>query len=253
MPRSSRYLREGHTYHLTHRCHDRRRLLRFKEERAAYREWLRIGAKRHGVAVYGYCVTCSHTHVIVHVEDREAVARMMQLAAGAVGQALNRRKGHEGSVWEHPYQCTMIEDGRHLLNCLWYVDMNMVRAGVVDHPRDWRWCGYDELTGRRKRYRILDIDRLLETLDLPDGEALGRLHIDNVEAQLERHNLSRQPAWSEAIAVGSEAFIAGAEKQHPHRRTFTRYQVDLPGAPGTWAVRETDAPYTTDSGLESKV
>ena len=109
---------EGHTYHLTHRCHDRRFLLRFKRERKAYREWLRVGVKRYGVSVYGYCITSSHTHVVAHVDDREAVARLMQLASGALARQLNERKGHEGSVWEHPYQCTMVQNGRHLLNCL---------------------------------------------------------------------------------------------------------------------------------------
>ena len=91
------------------------------------------------------------------LHDRDAIAQMMHLPSGAVARHLNRRKEHEGSVWEHPYQCTMIEDGKHLLNCLRYVDMNMVRAGIVEHPRDWRWCGYDELVGIRKRYRLIDI------------------------------------------------------------------------------------------------
>ncbi|MDA0323615.1 MAG: hypothetical protein O2923_13000 [Verrucomicrobia bacterium] len=46
----------------------------------------------------------------------------------------------------------MDEDGQYLPNCLRYVDMNMVRAGVVEHPEQWQWCGYDELTGQRKRF-----------------------------------------------------------------------------------------------------
>ena len=166
MPRATRYLVEGYTYHLTHRCHDKAFLLRFKEERDAYREWLRIGAKRHRVPVYAYCITRNHVHVVAHVDNRHDVAAMMHLAAGAVAQHFNKRKEREGSVWEHPYQCTMIENGRHLLNCLSYIDLNMVRAGVVSHPEQWRWCGYDELSGVRKRYRILNIDRLLKSLGI---------------------------------------------------------------------------------------
>ena len=54
MPRASRYMVEGYTYHLTHRCHDRQFLLKFKQERDAYREWLRIGVQRYGVSVFGY-------------------------------------------------------------------------------------------------------------------------------------------------------------------------------------------------------
>jgi len=80
----------------------------------------------------------------------------MHLVAGSFAQQFNRRKGHEGSVWEHPYQCTLIQDGQHLLNCLRYVSLNMVRAGVVEHPDQWSWSDHDELIGSRSRYRILN-------------------------------------------------------------------------------------------------
>ena len=76
-----------------------------------------------------------HVHIIVHADEVERVGLMMPLVAGAFAQQRHRRKGNEGSVWEHPYHCTAIQDGRHLLNCLRYVSLNMVRAGVVDHPR----------------------------------------------------------------------------------------------------------------------
>ena len=161
MPRATRYIVEGYLYHLTHRCADGEFFLRFAKERDAYREWLRVGVNRYDVSVLGYAVTSNHTHVVCEVRDRLAVANMMKLAAGAVAQQRNLRKAHEGSVWEHPYHCTRIQDGRHLLNCLRYVDLNMVRAGQVKHPSEWRWCSYDELTGQRQRYRIIDEHRLL--------------------------------------------------------------------------------------------
>ena len=46
MPNASRYLEPGYTYHLTHRCHDRRFLLKFGRDRDLYRHWLREGARR---------------------------------------------------------------------------------------------------------------------------------------------------------------------------------------------------------------
>jgi len=39
------------------------------------------------------------------------------LASGATAKQYNLRKGRTGSMWQHPYHCTMVEDGRHLLNC----------------------------------------------------------------------------------------------------------------------------------------
>lgn len=246
MPRASRYLVSGRTYHLTHRCHDRRFLLRFSAERDAYREWLRVGARRYKVAVYGYCITCNHTHVVVHAHDVEAVAAVMRLAAGSTGQALNRRKGHEGSVWEHPYQCTMIEDGRHLLNCLRYVDLNMVRAGAVAHPNAWRWCGYDELCGVRKRYRILDLEGLAEHLNLDGVETLRELHRERVADSLQRRTLVREPHWTEGLAVGDAAFVAMAQALYGRQRTdFQCSHVEAPGAESdTYVLRETGTAYT---------
>lgn len=247
MPRASRYLVKGRTYHLTHRCHDRRFLLRFVAERDAYREWLRVGARRYKVAVYGYCITCNHTHVVVHAHDVEAVAAMMRLAASTVGQALNRKKGREGAVWEHPYQCTMVEDGRHLLNCLRYVDLNMVRAGAVAHPDEWRWCGYDELCGTRKRYCILDLEGLAKRLDLADVGALRELHRERVADSLQRQALAREPHWTEGLAVGDATFIATAQALYSKQRTAFQYShLETSGAaPGVYVLREASTAYTT--------
>ena len=75
MPRASRYLREGYTFHLTHRCHDRRFLLKFARDRNTYREWLRQAVKRYEVPVYGFNITSNHVHLIVHVDDTERVER----------------------------------------------------------------------------------------------------------------------------------------------------------------------------------
>ena len=103
MPRSSDYLVEGYTYHLTHRCQNREFHLRFARDRTAYRRWLFEGVRRHHVSVYAYPVTCNHVHLVVRADDVGAVGRLMQLAAGSTAKSYNLRKGHLGSVWEHPY------------------------------------------------------------------------------------------------------------------------------------------------------
>ena len=113
MPRAKRYLVEGHTYHLTHRCHDRRFLLRFARDRDAYREWLRQGVRRYRVPVFGYSITSNHVHLVIHVDDREAVGRLVDLVAGATARQYNRRKGRSGAFWEDSYHATAVESGTH--------------------------------------------------------------------------------------------------------------------------------------------
>ena len=242
MPRASRYLQAGYTYHLTHRCHARRFLLKFVRDRDAYRKWLHAAVKRYSVDVYGFCVTSNHVHLIVHVNDTERIGRMMGLVAGSFAQQLNRRKRHDGSVWEHPYQCTIIQDGRHLLDCLGYVSLNMVRAGAVVHPADWRWCSHDELMGQRLRYRILNIDRLLESLGMDSLADLQSAYADGIDEKLRRRALSREAQWTEALAVGDRVFVESAARSFGQRNKFEYSETD--SAADAWAVREETAPYS---------
>ena len=246
-------MENGYLYHLTHRCADGEFFLRFTKERDAYREWLRVGVNRYHVSVLGYTVTSNHTHVVCEVDDRLAVADMMKLASGVVAQSRNRRKRHEGSVWEHPYHCTRIQDGTHLLNCLRYVDLNMVRAGQVEHPGQWRWCGYDELTGQRKRYRIVDQERLLYLTGFPSMSEFVNFYIDSISEHLSAGKLVRESSWTEAVAIGNEEFIAAAEQSVAYRQRMERYEVTSSTGERAWAVRETACRYRGNSETESPI
>jgi len=57
----------------------------------------------------------------------------MQMMAGQTGQEYNRRKIRQGAYWEDRYHATAIESGMHLIKCILYIDLNMVRTGVVRH------------------------------------------------------------------------------------------------------------------------
>jgi putative transposase len=49
-----------------------------------------------------------------------------------------------------------------------YIDMNMVRAGIVNHPADWKQSGYKEILSDKKIYSIIDPESLKELFDFHD-------------------------------------------------------------------------------------
>jgi len=51
------------------------------------------------------------------------------------------------------YHATTVESGDHLARCLVYIDTNMVRAGVVSHPSQWSFSGYNEIQEPKKEKR----------------------------------------------------------------------------------------------------
>jgi putative transposase len=85
----------------------------------------------------------------------------MQLIAGRTGQEYNQRKTRQGAFWEDRYHATAIETDAHLQHCIIYIDLNMVRAGVVNHPLKWVYSGFYEVQQSPKRYRLIDLPTLL--------------------------------------------------------------------------------------------
>jgi len=211
MPRASRTHLAGYVWHLTHRCHRRQFLLRFGRDRRAWRRWLYEACRRYGLCVLDYAVTANHIHLLVRDQGQGEIAASLQLIEGRTAQAFNRRKARGGAFWEDRYHATAVETGAHLARCVAYIDLNMVRAGVVEHPAQWEVGGYHEIQRPRRRYRIVDRPALADTL----GVELGRLadaHEAWVAEALRSAERQRQALWTESVAVGGRAFVAGVKR-----------------------------------------
>ena len=96
----------------------------------------------------------------------------------------------------------------YLARCVAYIDLNMVRAGTVDHPEQWEACGYHEIQRERERYRIVDREALAEALGL-DVARLSEMHAEWIGEALESGDLEREAQWSESVAVGGREFVEG--------------------------------------------
>lgn len=207
MPRANRYIQPGHIYHITHRCHNRNFLLRYELDRTEYCSRLRVALRKHQISLFDFCVTCNHIHLLCMCDRLGDLSRFMQQLQGEFAEHYNIRTGRSGAFWGERFHSTMVDCGEYLWNCLCYIDLNMVRAGVIRHPNEWPWCGYRELTGKRKRYRLLQVDRLVKLLGLPDRHSLVEIHNQRIEEAIRAGRLKRESAWTESIAVGSREFV----------------------------------------------
>jgi len=200
--------------------------------------------------VYAYAVVSNHAHLIVHVDAIESVAEMMQLVSSATAKQYNRRKHRTGPFWEDRYHCTIVQNGRHLWNCLRYVDLNIVRAGVVAGPGDWPWCGYDELTGIRKRYRILNVQQLICSLGGGTIESFRSSYVTEVDRWASGGRLAREPAWTESLAVGDREFVESVQSRYRWRTEFRMEEMTDATGEGVWTVKEDPGAYGEIRGPE---
>ncbi len=182
-------------------------------------------------------------HLIVKEDgERKIIPQAIGLIAGRTAQEFNRRKRRKGAFWEDRYHSTAIENGEHLLRCLVYIDLNMVRAGVIDHPSKWQHGGYNEIQSPRRKNIIIAYDRLRDLAGFKDYETFASAHRKWVQAALVEIVSKRENRWTESIAVGSSPFIeriknamgvmAKGRSVHPTE-----------GAEGAFELREAQSAY----------
>ena len=207
MPRAHRHFLPGHVWHITHRCHKKEFLLKFAKDRHHWRYWLFEARKRYGLYVLDYIITSNHIHLLVRDRSHGEISKSIQLIAGRTTQEYNRRKNSNGAFWKDRYHATAVETDNRLARCMVYIDLNMVRAGVVKHPVNWTWSGHCEIQSPTKHYSVIDQHGLMELLDISHYELLQQLHKIWVENMLESPHHERDPVWSNSITVDSREYV----------------------------------------------
>ena len=137
----------------------------------------------------------------------------MQLVAGRTAFEYNRRKKRKGSFWEKRYHATAVQKDDHFIRCSLYIDLNMVRAKIVDHPKKWKHSGYNEIVSPKQRYRLIDHKELSRLAAMEEDSTFSKHYQGWIENALKKGNLSRDEIWTKDVAVGSDSFIEKVRKR----------------------------------------
>ncbi len=76
----------------------------------------------------------------------------------------------------------------------------MVRAGVVTHPSDWMFSGYNEIQNPRQRYAMINYKRLMQLLNIQTVDGLRESHNGWIEDALRSDN-ARESKWVQSVAA----------------------------------------------------
>ena len=187
-------------------------------------------------------VTSNHVHLLgFDTGKRDIIPKSMQLVAGRTGQEYNQRKNRKGAYWEDRYHATAVESGEHLSRCLVYIDTNMVRAGVVNHPFEWSFSGYNEIQEPRRKNILIDYEKLQLLIGCGSYDQLKNSHRGWVEEYLGNGAEGRQDEWTGSIAIGSKSFVEKVKSLLGFRAKGR----NVLGGDKRYQLREEAAPYMT--------
>ena len=215
MARAYRHFISGYAWHLTHRCHKREFLLKFAKDKQRWMYWLFEAKKRFGFCVLNFTVTSNHVHLLIYDtrNGNESIPKSIQLIAGKTGQEFNSRKGRKGAFWQDRYHATAVATDDHLIRCMVYIDLNMVRAGVVKHPEDWPFGGCRYILAPPKRYRLTDNKKLMALMNIREIDEFRETYRNWLDAAIMKGDIKKQSQWTEGIAVGDKVYVEKVKDQ----------------------------------------
>lgn len=156
MPRKARILVAGCAHHLVQRGHNRSVVLAEEGDCRYYLENLFEWKTALNIKVYAWCLMTNHIHLLVEPgDDPSTLSQLMKRINGRQAAYVNTLEGRSGALWEGRFKASPVQSELYLLSCLRYIELNPVRAGMVQAPEHYRWSSYRGRMGLR-RDRLLD-------------------------------------------------------------------------------------------------
>jgi putative transposase len=149
MARRLRYILPGVAVHLVQRGVNRAACFRTQSDYLVYLSQLRELCTKYGCAIHAYCLMTNHVHVLLTPNTAEACTLVMRDLGRRYVPYFNRRHERTGTLWEGRFRSCIVESASYVLACYRYIELNPVRAGMVDHPFSYPWSSYAANSGSR--------------------------------------------------------------------------------------------------------
>jgi len=142
MPRKKRFIIPGLPQHIIIRGVNREPVFYQDSDYRYYLARLREAMEKHGCVLHAYVLMTNHVHLLLTPAETESIGKTIQVLGRYYVQYFNESYGRTGTLWEGRYKSALIDTDHYLLICYRYIELNPVRAGMVEHPAEYPWSSY---------------------------------------------------------------------------------------------------------------
>ena len=142
MPRRPRLALPNIPQHIIQRGNYRQACFYAEEDYRFYLEWLREFALKSYCRIHAYVLMTNHVHLLLSAARPESPGALMKALGQKYVQYVNRTYRRSGTLWEGRFRSCITQEDSYLLSCQRYIELNPVRANMVEHPAEYRWSSY---------------------------------------------------------------------------------------------------------------
>jgi putative transposase len=147
----------------------------------------------------------NHVHLLVTPANEDGLSRLMRYLGSRYVQYVNFVYKRRGTLWEGRFKSSLVDQEQYLLTCYRYIELNPVRANMVEQPQDYRWTSY-------AHHALGNTDDLIEDNPLyvvlgDTGETRRAAYRELFRYQLDDADITEiRTSLNKGLAVGAERF-----------------------------------------------
>lgn len=198
MPRMARLVVPGIPHHVTQRGNRRQPTFFSDADYALYLRLLTEWARKSGTSIWGWCLMPNHVHLILVPSHEDGLRATLGETHRRYTRHVNQREDWRGHLWQSRFASFPMDES-WLLACSRYVELNPVRARLVERPEAWQWSSARAHLG-------LASDGVTETAPLLDRVEDWRTFLDDGLDEPSRSTIRSRESTGHAL--GGEAFLS---------------------------------------------
>lgn len=201
MPRLARNELEGKTlFHVMVQGINKEKIFDGEREKLEYIKLMNQHKKESHIKIIAYCVMSNHVHILINTEKVENLTHYMHIVNTSYGIYYNKNKKRVGYVYRDRFKTQVINDEKHLYNCIIYIHNNPVKANICKNASEYKFSSYKsffdkqnqdlliEIFESRKKY--VEANKIENVVDMSfiEDEVDNEINIDNTIKEYFRKN-----------------------------------------------------------------
>ena len=142
MPRRARLRIADAPLHVIQRGNNRSACFFVDHDYGCYLHHLEELAVLHTCSIHAYVLMTNHVHLLLTPRRPDGASLLMKDLGQRYVQYVNRVYERSGTLWEGRFRSSIVQAETYLLRCHRYIELNPVRAGMVDAPGAYRWSSF---------------------------------------------------------------------------------------------------------------
>ena len=142
MSRTARFVVDNGFYHVMNRGNDKKEIFKEKKDYEYFLELLKSTKEKYDIKIYHYVLMYNHFHLILKAKTGKDLSDSMQRITMMYTQYYRKHYEGVGHFFQDRFKSFIIQEGHYLLECSRYVELNPVKAGIVEDAKDYKWSSY---------------------------------------------------------------------------------------------------------------